>query len=98
MLGGELPALGGSAGLKQDGRALRRRLANVVGLHSKIFPLMTDFMNLLRPGEDPVYFVAQDGAVLPASLPKLIDHFHVLAGQYISLIVRELFVLAEGFR
>ncbi len=98
MVGGELPAARRRARLVQHRRALRRRLGQVDRVKLVVRPVVPHAMNPVRIGKDPALPVAQHGAVLPASLPQLVDHLHVVLGHGIARVVAGLLALAHALR
>ncbi|MEY9549382.1 hypothetical protein ABIF67_003447 [Bradyrhizobium japonicum] len=99
MLRRELPAARRGAGLVQHRRPLRRRLAEMDGVADAIIrALMIDAMNLARIGEDAARPVAQNGVVLPAAFPELVDHLHIFVGDVVAVVVSGLLVLAGAAR
>ena len=75
------------AGLVEQRRALRRRLAQVIAGNVEVFPLVTDLMHLLGIGEDALLAVADDGALLPAALEQLVEDFDIFLGHLIPVVV-----------
>src|SRR5436309_15315972 len=52
--------------------------------------LMLDPVDPGGIGEYAAVAVAQDSAVLPAALPELVDHLHILVGDLVALLVARL--------
>ena len=93
---GELTTARRPPGLKQNRRSLWRGFTEVIGVHLEIFPFVPHLVDLIRPGKDPFAFVTQHSVVLPASFPKLVDHFHEFFRQCVTLVVRELRTAAKS--
>jgi hypothetical protein len=51
------------------------------------FALVTDLVNLVGVGEDALPAVADDRAILPATLKQLVEHFDVFGRDFIAVIV-----------
>src|SRR5262249_58794922 len=62
-------------------------LAQVDGVDAVARAAMDDAVDLLRPGEDSAGAVAQDGVVLPASLPQLVDYLHIFLGDLVAQVM-----------
>src|SRR5260370_17489754 len=98
MLGGELPTAWRGAGLIKHRGALRRRLAQVDRIDAVVVSLVPDTMHLRRVGENASCAISQRRVVLPASLPELVDHFHIFVGDIVTVVMRGLLVLAGAAR
>ena len=59
-----------------------------------IVSLVPDTMHLRGIGENASRAIAQRRVVLPASLPELVDHFHIFVGDIVAVVMRGLLVLA----
>ncbi len=49
-------------------------------------------------GENAARAIAYGRAVLPASFPELVDHFHIFVGDIVAVVMRGLFLLAGAAR
>src|SRR5262249_7664738 len=83
-------------GLKQNRGSLRRRLRHVHPAHTEVLAFMRDFVDAVATCVDAVRCVADDGIVLPAPLPELVDDLHILFGEVIARIMIELPIEAHG--
>ena len=95
VFGGEAAAAGGRAGLKEQGRALGRRLGQMRTGYIEVLPHMVDGVDLGRVGVDAAFGIAQHGVVLPTALPQLVDHLEILIGQVVPLLMRRQAAQAE---
>ena len=86
----------GTARLEQHRRALRRRLREVIAVDVVITSRVLHAMHFCRVREHARGLVAQHGAVFPAAFPELVEHFEVLVGAIVALVVRQLF--REAYR
>ncbi len=55
-------------------------------------------MHLGRIGKDAARTVAQNGVVLPASFPQLVDQLHIFVRDLVAVVMRGLLVLAGAAR
>ena len=94
VLGGELPSARRGAGLIQHRRPLRRRLAEMNGVEPVVASLVLDPMHFRRIGENAARAVAENGVVLPASFPELVDQLHIFVRDLVAVVMRGLLVLA----
>ena len=92
---GESPAGGRRSGLIKHRRALARRFAEKNPGNRIVPSLVADGMHLRRIGVGARGAIVNDGIVLPATLPELVDDLHELVGDGVALVVRNLIVAAE---
>jgi hypothetical protein len=58
--------------------------------HLVVAPGMVDRMYLGRIGVDAARLVVDDGVVVPALFPQLVDDVEVFVGQVVALVVTQL--------
>ena len=51
------------------------------------FALVADLVNLIGIGEDAPAAVADDRALLPATLKQLVEHFDIFGGHFVTVVV-----------
>ncbi|KGD50980.1 hypothetical protein DP43_5012 [Burkholderia pseudomallei] len=90
VLRGELDAARRRSGLIQHRRALRRRLAQMNRVDRVIRSVVAHAAHLVGPREHARGAVADHGVVVPAPLPELVDHFHVVVGARVAVVVPDL--------
>ena len=90
MLAAEAAAGLGHAGLEQQRRALRGRLAEVRAGDGEVPALVVDRPHRVWLDVDAAFPVGDDGVVPEAALPQLVEHVHVLVGDGVALVVRDL--------
>ena len=87
MPGGEhLPARRG-AGLKQHGRALRRRFGEMAAVDTVVPAVVMDVVHLGRVGIDACHGVFEYRAVLPTRFPQLVAHVAILVRDLVASVV-----------
>jgi hypothetical protein len=62
------------------------------GVDGVVVPFMVDLADLLGLSEHAAFAVADDGIIVPAALPELVNHLHVLVGYVVTQIVAGLLV------
>jgi hypothetical protein len=85
-------------GLIKHRRALARRLAKKDSGNRIVPALVADRMHLRRIGVSAGRAIVNDGVVLPATLPELVDDLHELFGDGVALVMGYLIVAAEVAR
>ena len=60
--------------------------------------LVAHLMNHVAPCEDAVRGVAHDRAILPATLPELVDDLHIFVGEIVAIIMGQIGLHAHGAR
>jgi hypothetical protein len=87
MLGRELlPGFAG-AGLQEEWRALRTRLADMRARDVEEAADVVDFADAGRIGVDTLLTVKDDGVVTPGGFKELIDYLHVFFGLGVAVVV-----------
>jgi len=89
VLGGELLAALGGAGLQEDGGALGRGLADMGAGHLVILALVVDLADAAGLGVDTALGIEHDGIVAPRRVPQLVHDLQVLLGHGVALIVAQ---------
>ncbi|MNT34784.1 hypothetical protein D3C72_1707830 [compost metagenome] len=66
--------------------------------HLVVAPGMVDRMDSGRIGVDAACLVVDDGVVIPALFPQLVDDVQVFVGQVVALVVAQLLAQAQVAR
>jgi hypothetical protein len=97
LCGKRLSCLGG-ASLKDDGRSLWARLAQMWTGDIEVFALMVDFSDPAGIGVDSAFAIENNSIVTPGRLPEFVSYSHVFFRDSISVVVLISLDQASGAR